>query len=200
MALTSRLKRPLKRSEGKLRDAKLIVIATEGQETEKQYFEGLFHTPRVKVDVLPSEAGASAPNYVFNRLAAYKQKYDLHRNDQLWVMVDVDRWPDKMLAEVAQKSLKKNFRLAVSNPCFELWLYLHLGDIDPDRNLSPKEMEELLRKKAGSYSRSNLKVEDFQPFIQEAVKRAKALHTNLEERWPSKTGTYVYLVVEEILK
>jgi len=49
-----------------VRDAALCVIATEGEVTEKQYFE-MFLNPRVKVHVLPSEDGRSGAKYVLNR-------------------------------------------------------------------------------------------------------------------------------------
>ncbi len=39
MGFTSRRKRPLDRHIPHLRDTRLIIIVTEGQKTEKQYFE-----------------------------------------------------------------------------------------------------------------------------------------------------------------
>jgi len=36
--LRYRKKRPIEREVGVLRDARLIIIATEGEKTEKQYF------------------------------------------------------------------------------------------------------------------------------------------------------------------
>ncbi|WP_199314156.1 hypothetical protein [Planktothrix sp. FACHB-1365] len=34
------------------RDARLFIIATEGRDTEKQYFQGMFHDSRIKIEVL----------------------------------------------------------------------------------------------------------------------------------------------------
>jgi len=53
VSLTSRRKRPLKRDIKHLRDTRLVVIATEGHCTEKQYFE-IFErrSSRVQVKIL----------------------------------------------------------------------------------------------------------------------------------------------------
>ena len=68
-ALTSRRKRPLDRDVPHLRDTRLIIIASEGEKTEKQYFEsGLFGNRRVQVKVLETQDGRSAPNWVLARL------------------------------------------------------------------------------------------------------------------------------------
>jgi hypothetical protein len=50
--------------------------------------------------------------------------------DVLWLVIDTDRWGDKQLSEVTSECVSKHFRLAVSNPCFELWLILHYEDSD----------------------------------------------------------------------
>ena len=65
MGLTSRQKRPFDRKIPSLRDARLIIIAAEGQETEKQYFKSeLFQSSKVHVIVLPPKDGRSAPKHV----------------------------------------------------------------------------------------------------------------------------------------
>ena len=68
MALTSRKKRPLNPSVPYQRDTRLIVIATEGRETEKQYFDQ-FGDKRVHVKMLTTgEDNQSAPQHVIERL------------------------------------------------------------------------------------------------------------------------------------
>lgn len=47
------------------RDAKLFIIATEGEATEKQYFS-LFQSTKIKVEVLATgDDHKSAPAYIF---------------------------------------------------------------------------------------------------------------------------------------
>ncbi|XDD50937.1 RloB family protein [Leptospira sp. WS92.C1] len=202
MALTSRKKRPLKREVLPLRDANLIIIACEGQKTEKQYFNSeIFHSSRLQVIVLETKDGYSAPKHILERLREYKNSHKLEASDQLWLMIDVDRWPNEQISEVCSEALKmKNTSLAVSNPCFEIWLYLHFETLK--QTVNSQDIEILLRSKmGGSYNKSNLAIEHFKDSINEAVRRSKELDKNTASaRWPENPGTHVYKVVEEIQK
>jgi hypothetical protein len=107
MGLTSRRKRPLDRSIPYFRDTHLIIIATEGTKTEKQYFEStVFRNKRVQVIVLETKDNCSAPRYVLDRLKQYAKETDLQPNDQLWLMADKDCWPDSQLKEVCSHAIK----------------------------------------------------------------------------------------------
>jgi hypothetical protein len=56
------------------RDAKLFIVATEGKETEKQYFR-MFNSTRLKVEILATtEDGKSSPEYVLDRLDIFKKQ------------------------------------------------------------------------------------------------------------------------------
>ena len=67
---------------------------------------------------------------MIKRLDEYIEKKDfaLEKDDELWVMIDVDRWNKSTLQEIAKEARQKGYRLAISNPCFELWLLLHFRD------------------------------------------------------------------------
>ncbi len=99
MGLTGRKPRPLNREIAHLRDTKLIIIAAEGRKTEKQYF-GIFKNHRVQVVVIPSDDNRSAPEYILARLNGYTEEYQIGKNDELWLMVDTDRWGAKKLSEI----------------------------------------------------------------------------------------------------
>lgn len=202
MVLTSRIKRPLNRTIPCLRDTSLIIIAAEGEFTEKQYFESsLFRNRRIQVMVLETENGHSAPIHVYKRLKEYAQVVNLEPDDQLWLMVDKDRWPDNQLAQVCSHAIRgrKKAMLAISNPSFELWLYLHIDDWTAGV-ITSQAMERDLRAKLGSYNKSNLDIQILKPGIENAVKRSKELDNNTSARWPSNPGTHVYKVIEEIWK
>lgn len=199
VSLTSRKKRPLDRSEGLLRDAKLFVIATEGKETEKQYF-ALFQNLKVKLNIIPTEDSKSSPEYVLERLDAFWEDYQLDDGDELWLMVDVDRWGDKKLSQIAQACIQKGYGLAISNPCFELWLYLHIVEVANSESFAGcNAVEALLRKELGSYNKAKLVLSCFEKGVVQAIARARELHSNAAERFPSKTGSHVYKVVEKLL-
>ncbi len=201
MGLTSRQKRPLDRQISSFRDTRLIIIAAEGEKTEKQYFESkLFDNRRVQVKVLPAEDGKSAPKHVYERLKEYTENFDLQRNDQLWLVVDRDHWPDAQLSEVCSHAVghrRIRCQPAISNPCFELWLYLHHADW----TLGPKTSSEVvqgLRTLLGSYNKSKLDIDRYSNGIDDAVRRSKGMDKQPKGRWPDNPGTHVYNLVEAI--
>ena len=63
MNLRCKKPRPLIREEKTYRDDRLFVIATEDTYAPDQYFR-VFRNPRIKVRVLPTEGGLSAPGHV----------------------------------------------------------------------------------------------------------------------------------------
>lgn len=198
--LTSRRKRPLNRSIPHLRDTRLIVIATEGALTEKQYFESsMFHHRRVQVKVIPTTEGQSAPNHVYNRLKQFAAETDLQPDDQLWLVIDKDRWTDRMLSEICSKSLRRKHRIhpAVSNPSFEMWLYLHIDEWN-EGNVPSQNVESALRTRLGSYNKSNLDIDMFKNGVSDAISRAQQMDPYPSNWWPSNPGTHVFRVVEVI--
>ncbi|MBD2578866.1 RloB family protein [Oscillatoria sp. FACHB-1406] len=181
------------------RDARLFIIATEGRETEKQYFS-LFHSPRIKIEVLATgEDNQSAPQYVLTRLNKFVEKYALSSDDVLCIMFDVDRWTKKELSAICKEAKQKKYQLLVSNPCFEVWLYLHLDELNITGDRC-EVFEKEIRHRLGSYNKSNLDLKFFQDCIEVAVKRAKDLHPSARQYWPNTPGSHVYRIVEIILQ
>ncbi|MCK5689669.1 RloB domain-containing protein [Myxococcota bacterium] len=195
--MTSRKKRPIDRRSKPLphRDARLFVIATEGRKTEKQYFSK-FGNRHYQVRVIPNKDDKSAPAHVLQRLRDFKKEFQLKGYDELWLVIDVDRWGDKNLADVATQAVRNSFELAVSNPCFETWLYLHSGELEQE-HITSGEMKDKLAKLLGGYSSSKLDLAKFDN-VDKAIDRAKALDNTPNERWPTRTGTHVYKLVEKL--
>lgn len=216
MIKTSRTKL-ISRGGGR-RDARLIVIAPEGSETEKQYFEGLqqrgvIDRRRVIVEVLASaEDTHSAPKHLLQRLQEFEQRHDIVKGlDQLWLVLDLDHWsaPSHIhnLTAVIQRARQRGYFVAVSNPCFELWLLLHFtADIDEVRAAASlaracDACEAQLRVHAGSYNKANIQREWYTAErVHDAMGRAKALDSSPDDRWPQSTGTHVYRLAEVLLE
>jgi len=118
------------------RDSRLIVIASEGTRTEPAYFEALrdylLASPsRVHVEVLRREPGSpSAPEYVIDQLDSFKRSWKLSSDDELWAVIDYDRWGEAKLSTVAMAATQKSYHLTVSRPCFEVWRLLHFEDLN----------------------------------------------------------------------
>ncbi len=202
------------------RDARLIVIASEGKDTERIYFKALakeYTNPRVHVHILErseDEQNSSSPEHVLKQLNDYKGHYELESDDELWLVVDRDRWTEAMLSRVATECAQNNFmHVALSNPCIELWLLLHLVDA----TLLTSEEEQLwmdnrrksknadpylkvrLRQEMGSYHESSYDAKMLIEHVDVAIARAEALDKNPADRWPQTLGTRVYLLAESVM-
>ena len=198
------------------RDARLFILATEGKETEKQYFEalhsqGVIDRRRVHIEVLPSETG-SAPQHVIARLDGFARQYRLHIDfDQLWLVSDLDHWskPSHIgnLARVAKDAHVKGYFLAVSNPCFELWLLLHFTDEVAEIlacsgiGEACRACKEALRRILGGYDSARLEPSHFErQHVTEAIARAGKLDASSpSDRWPQTTGTHMYRLVRALI-
>lgn len=203
--------KPRKRPHG-LRDARLIVIATEGK-TERGYFNALasapqFRNPKVHVEVIQPSDDKSAPNWVLELLDEYSKKYGLKPKeiDELWLVIDVDCWGDDKLSEVARQCVTKGYRLAISNPCFEIWLLLHYRSLG---EFSSEELSTLIRERSnltkelrricGSYNKRNLNAEHYVPHVETAISHAKECDTNPEQRWTNQPCTRVHVLAKSII-
>lgn len=202
------------------RDARLIVIASEGKDTERIYFKALakeYTNPRVHVHILErseAEQNNSSPDHVLKQLNDYKSQYELEADDELWLVVDKDRWTEAMLSCVATEcSQEVAMHMALSNPCFELWLLLHIED---SALLTPEEQKQWienrrkskngdpylkvrLRQKMGSYHESSYDALTLIANVEDAIERARALDKNPNDRWPQTLGTRVYLLAESVM-
>ena len=214
MSLLRRTPISIGRAERERRDDRFFVVAAEDTYAPSQYFDGLdFH--RVKVVVLrtPPGSGLSSPEQVVDRLKEAfqeaKKNRECQEDDEFWVLFDTDhhvrdthlRGTTEALAQARQVG----FEVAISNPCFELWLLLHHEEVTAGERLSNcAEVEARLRAVLGSYDKTSIKRGAF-PIgtVPAAIRRARALETHPdapEGRWPESTGTRVYRLLESILK
>lgn len=211
-----RIRRDFTRLEGD-KSARLVVIAAEGFETENIYFEAMktnLRAANVHVEVLRRENdGDSSPEHVHLQVREFMKEYNIEDDDELWIVVDRDQWTNKMLSSVARYcSQNKNLRFCVSNPCFELWLLLHIEDVSTysveDKGLLTVNRRSTrhktwLKHKLGElmngYNEAGYDAEVLLPYIDDAIFRAKRLDTNVEDRWPQTVGTRVYLLARSIM-
>ena len=183
-----------------VRDARIFVIAVEGEKTEEQYFS-LFENKRVHVEVLPTGPdGLSAPKYVLERLVKSEEKYDLGADDERWLVADVDRQRGQFLGEVTRAAQESGYSLALSNPCFELWLLLHFQDADFS-DADCHAVIERLRPYTDGHNKAKIKLDVYTlDKIREAAGRARVLSGERETRWPHFPGTHLFKLVERLLQ
>ena len=196
------------------RDARLIGIACEGSLTELRYFEAVKeklaeHPSRIHIELIKrEEASKSAPKHVINSLDAFRKKVGFLLSDNFWAVIDYDRWGEKALSDAAKKIEQKGYLLAVSRPCFEAWLLLHLLS---DNDLDISFLDELdksgckaiigeIQKLKGYYTKELKDAEEYLALSEVAIHNAKKLDTKENCRWPQSFGSKVYLLLLSILK
>ena len=198
----------------------MVIIAAEGECTEKIYFEALkeyAHNSRVHIKILERDEENkhnSSPEYVLEQLTQYKSENPIEEDDELWLVIDKDRWTDKSIRVVAQRCAQDSiYHLALSNPCFELWLILHKVDVFLeseaekakmlDNKRSGKNGKTYLKRKMkallGSYNEAHYDTDQLVPYVADAITRADALDEHKRARWPQGLGTRVYKLAQSIL-
>lgn len=184
------------------RDYRLFAIACEGSKREKEYFQQLEGiSRRVIVEYIEDEQyranPPSSPSHVLRRAQEYVEHNDLNEEDSIWLVMDVDKWGDKMLNGVHDECQgKNNWHTVISNPCFEVWLLYHtsrdLSKVDTSTSHACKTS--LDAESAKGYDPKRYIV-----LIKDAMRNAKA--ADKSRGWlPEKDCTKMYELVEALME
>jgi hypothetical protein len=157
----------------------LILIVCEGVVTEKQYLLGYARTRRAakfRVDVankhgVPKTLVGIAKDWKIDAERRARHERDAFLEyDEVWCIFDVDEHPD--IGDAIQMARDNHIELAISNPCFELWLLLHFRDCPgmEDR----RSIQAMLKTYLPKYDK-RIDFEDFKPHCEAAVRRAVQL-------------------------
>jgi hypothetical protein len=157
---------------------------------------------RVKIHVVPTLDGTSAAEYVLDRLLSF----DYGEGDERWMLLDTDHVTQGThlpgFLRALQAAATQGVNVALSKPCFELWLLLHHEletAVSTLRNA--KEVEEALRARLGEYNKSNLKAEHYpQSSVVAAIERAENLDLSVGGgSIPNASATRVYQLWKAIV-
>ena len=110
-------------------EARVVRVHTEGRVTERDY---LNHWARRSRGVLISwgASGMSPLSLVarareeVNRSRRFGSRQGSLSFDEIWCVFDVDEHPNR--SQAIFEARQSDINVAVSNPCFELWLVLHV--------------------------------------------------------------------------
>ena len=71
------------------------------------------------------------------------QDWDDRLDDEIWFIVDTDSWKNQLheLSQICDAT--KNWFIANSNPCFEVWLFYHISCVRIKED-NPQRMKRLL--------------------------------------------------------
>jgi hypothetical protein len=112
------------------------MVFCEGRRTEPEYLDALKRLPEVHdaaaVDIrVQTGHGGAVPLTLVNLAldARSRNRDEFGEVDEIWCAFDVE-WPRNHpnLVEAVALAKAHDIHLAISNPCFEIWLVLHLRD------------------------------------------------------------------------
>ena len=177
------------------RDSKIFVIVAEGEREDQQFQFLATENSRIRMLIVERANGASAPKYFIDRLNAEKKagNYKSAPGDLVWFVCDTDRWGRQL--DILQHQCKQNpsWNLAISNPCFEVWLHLHAGPVAGTKT-SCSELKKILPKTLlGEFS-----PETYCAHIERAVGLAKQADVSPKDDFPAEMTTKVYKLGEQL--
>lgn len=186
-------------------DAKRIFIFSEGRKREKQYFE-YFQNIDSRISIYVHSLEESDDNSPLGLYKIAKDCMDSNKpcfkcedGDEVWVVLDrdLDRDDSRLepIKELRQKCLERGWFTAVSNPCFETWLYYHLNEIPPD--LEDVNICNQWKNRVNESFSGGFNVRKHGIYISEAIRNSKSNFVS-EDNLPSVTSTEVYLLGESI--
>jgi hypothetical protein len=183
---------------------KKFIIVCEGK-TEYNYFRAIrisLKLRTIQIDI--ANPGASDPRSIVNeaiqKKAANQKEYGWTEGDTAWAVFDGDEhiqgnrnnWND-----AKQRADAHGIKLAISNPCFELWFLLHFQD--QNANLHRDDARRSLTKHLPDYAKGgNYYPAPLEAGTAQAIVRAEALANRIErEGWDQYTNpcTGIYSLV-----
>jgi hypothetical protein len=125
----------LRRRKPRVEPRERILIVCEGRATEPGYFRSLRQELRAAPIVIMINDESGVPKTLVERAIELKRdaekvaKRERDSNlcyDEVWCVFDVDTHPN--LTAALQQAAANSIHVALSNPCFELWILLHFAN------------------------------------------------------------------------
>jgi hypothetical protein len=177
----------------------------EGKRTEDGYFKFWWRRNRDKIIVNIDERNGT-PMALVERAVARKAREEREErrgrgaaHDEVWCVFDVDDHP--YLEEAILLAERHGIKVAVSNPCFELWLILHYENQNADigRRTAQARATELIKCKKVL---TEAALEALAARYDDALQRAKALdkkHEGDGSQPRSNPSSEVWKLVDRIV-
>lgn len=216
----------LKRISGVLNPEKFIVIASEGTRTEYKYFNQLAaseyfnNAGKIELYQIKHPAGLGNPLQLRTQIRAIKRENNFKPTDEFYMVIDTDDWKsflrkhnhtfDSFIDDSLQQD---NVQVLVSNPCFEMWLILHLKKMEEltaeqrellllnptvdDIPYAKQLFSDLIPGNRGYSGTPSPHV--FLNRVYDAIANANEI-TNPRDKYPKQLGSYVHVLVQRIVK
>ncbi len=140
------------------------LILTEGTETEIIYFNALIKYANKQNDFIVKSGKSSDPLNLLREAVSYKKE----NQSEAWIVLDseiygADKSRDRRLKKMISDAKKLNVSVALSKPCFEVWLLSHFdGSKSYDFPQTSKFFGKLITQKMGAdFHKSDFNVDSF---------------------------------------
>ena len=112
------------------KERRVIRVLTEGRVTEPSYLIAWARRHRHSISLSLPESGMAPETLVDHARQHVRRRRRSRRGDQdfdeIWCVFDIDLHPNVPTA--IHNARQSGIEVAVSNPCIELWLVLHVED------------------------------------------------------------------------
>ncbi|HZY35016.1 MAG TPA: RloB family protein [Mucilaginibacter sp.] len=183
------------------KEGKLYFIFCEGERRETTYFYFFNRlASQVIIQIVPIEDGKNSPLGLYNNacqsLIRSKENpnpsYELNDGDEIWFIIDTDKWGAEIDALRENLSKHKNWFVAQSNPCFEVWLYYHF------EKEKPKQVVENWKMFLNNLGQGGFNPNKHPVHIQTAIVNSEAVFSTSNNQ-PDIATTEVFILGKKIL-
>lgn len=202
--------KPLKRRINTRKSKQRFVIVTEGTKTEPEYFTALGTSLKQALIEVEIDRRGGSPLTLAQRAVEIKRslkrdrkglakKASFLKEDEVWIACDRDEHPK--ISEAFSLCKANKIGIEFSDPCFELWLILHLEDFDkPDDRHQVQDHLCSICESYGSHAGKTANFGELLTGRTQAEHRARVQNARREKESPPKNRPYttVYMLTEKL--
>ncbi len=174
-----------------------ILVVAEGW-TERIYFTGLRTRKSTIKIVVPKSHPTDALGLVKSCVEHMKDRgINIEFGDMAICVFDIEENDERNLRQAIRIARRSGIRLAITNPCFELWFLMHFQDVP--MAVTCKEAHRFLSDHIKGYHKTKDYRDQLGPLRQGAMNRAlESSSEGIEESMPSNPGTTLHIILSEI--
>lgn len=190
---------PLKRKVGGRGYRSACWVSAEGT-TERDYLmmdvlKGACVNVRFPENVHPHRRD---PAQVLKRFVKAMRTQNFRKNDEAWILVDVDSWDESALRSLLDwEGRDPRHHVAISNPKFELFLVMHFERANGCT--TPQKVDAALKKHMPRYDKRLSRTEFSREQVEAAIGNSKLKRASCKAAFPGPGMTDVHLLVEKLL-
>lgn len=187
----------LRRGKSRREPRRRFLLFCEGENTERVYFEAIKRLCQSALINIEIFAEGNVPYTLAEKAVkcakkeglvpgSRRKKNSFEKNDEIWVVFDRDEHP--RFEEAIALCENHGIKIGRSNPCFEVWLILHIECYDQYRPRN--QVQALLSKLRPEYNKSGAKKVDCDELVKhvERAEERASLQLRSREREDDKFG------------